>query len=149
MGYGKALLVFHMLRRELGDEAFTDGLRRFYRENRFRFASYADLRSAFEAASGRDLKAFFQGWFYEWELPDVRTSWTETPVEGGVRVDLRVTQHKGPFVFPLWVEWMEGGAVRREMVVATEASQEFTLRVAGKPERVRINPDHLVPGKFS
>ncbi|MBI5015201.1 MAG: M20/M25/M40 family metallo-hydrolase [Deltaproteobacteria bacterium] len=62
VGYGKALLFFHMLRRELGDPVFVDGLRRFYREERFRFARFDDLRRAFEAASGRDLRAEFRQW---------------------------------------------------------------------------------------
>jgi aminopeptidase N len=32
IGYGKALMFFHMLRMELGDVAFVDGLRRFYHD---------------------------------------------------------------------------------------------------------------------
>lgn len=36
VGYGKALMLFHMLRRELGDDVFVRGLRDLYREQRFR-----------------------------------------------------------------------------------------------------------------
>ena len=40
----------------------SQGLRRFYADNRFRAAGYADLRRAFEAASGQDLGAYFTAW---------------------------------------------------------------------------------------
>jgi aminopeptidase N len=101
-----------------------------------------------EAASGRDLKEFFRGWFYDWQLPDVRTTWTETPVDGGVRVDIRVTQIKGRFVFPLWVEWTRKGQSGRTMIVVDEAIKTASLTLPGKPDRIRINPDKAVPGKF-
>jgi len=99
-----------------------------------------------EAASGRDLGPFFRGWFYSWELPDVRVTWTETAVESGVRVDLRVVQAKGPFVFPLWIEWARGGAAGRRMVVVEEAAETLALTLPERPGRIRIDPDGALPG---
>ena len=101
-----------------------------------------------EAASGRDLKDFFQGWFYSWELPDVRTSWTETAVAEGVRIDVRVTQVKGRFVFPLWIEWRRKGETGRALIVVDETSETASLTLPERPDRIRINPDKAVPGKF-
>ncbi|MBZ0268591.1 hypothetical protein K8I85_10585, partial [bacterium] len=57
VGYGKTLMVFHMLRRSVGDERFRESLRRFYRDNRFRAASWEDVRVAFEGGTG-DLGAW-------------------------------------------------------------------------------------------
>jgi hypothetical protein len=34
VGYGKSLMFFHMLRLQLGDEAFVQGLQDFYRDNK-------------------------------------------------------------------------------------------------------------------
>ena len=65
MGYGKSLMLWHMLRRGIGDETFVDGLARFYRENRFRKASFADLEAAFSEASGEDLRPLFEQWVRE------------------------------------------------------------------------------------
>ena len=62
VGYGKSLMLFHMLRRDLGDETFVAGLRRFYADNAFRTAGYDQLRLAFEQVSGRDLQGFFAAW---------------------------------------------------------------------------------------
>jgi aminopeptidase N len=59
VGYGKSLMFFHMLRRELGDDNFKKGLREFYRKYKFQFASFEDIRSIFESVSGMDLKPEF------------------------------------------------------------------------------------------
>jgi hypothetical protein len=147
--YDKAALALFLLQDLVGRDAFEAGLRSFFEKNKFRAARTGEFMAAMESASGRDLKAFFQGWFTSWELPDVRTAWTETPVAEGVRLDLRVTQLKGPFVFPLWVEWTSGGETGRTMVVVDEATEEFSVILPRRPEKVRINPDKAVPGKFS
>ncbi len=62
IGYGKALMFFHMLRLRLGDDVFVRALRHFYRTYQFRAASYSDIRRAFEAVSGADLSAEFAQW---------------------------------------------------------------------------------------
>ncbi|MGB0722268.1 MAG: M1 family metallopeptidase [Gammaproteobacteria bacterium] len=62
VGYGKAMMLFHMLRQRIGDTAFIEGLRHFYTDERFRFADYADLQRHFERVSGQDLSGFFVQW---------------------------------------------------------------------------------------
>ncbi|RLA00482.1 MAG: peptidase M28, partial [Gammaproteobacteria bacterium] len=65
IGYGKTLMGFHMLRLQLGDEQFKQGLARFYRNNRGKKASFADIQTELEAVSGQDLSKFFEQWV-EW-----------------------------------------------------------------------------------
>ncbi len=62
IGYGKSLMFFHMLRLELGDDVFKQGIRGFYTNYRFRSAGFDDLRTSFEAASGKDLAQEFEQW---------------------------------------------------------------------------------------
>ena len=45
IGYGKTLMVWHMLRVELGDELFLQGLRDLYSERRFQRTSFADIEA--------------------------------------------------------------------------------------------------------
>jgi uncharacterized iron-regulated protein len=62
VGYGKGLMFFHMLKAEVGDEAFGAALGRFATDRRFMAATWDDLRTAFERASGADLGWFFSQW---------------------------------------------------------------------------------------
>ncbi len=146
--YNKAALAMFMLQDLLGRDAFEAGIRTFFETYKFRAARTSEFITAMEAASGRDLKAFFRGWLYSWELPDVRTTWAETPVAEGVRIDFRVTQVKGLFVFPLWVEWSRKGESGRTLIVVDQTTATASLTLPGKPDRIKVNPDRAVPGRF-
>lgn len=74
VGYGKTLLLWHMLRRELGDEMFLEGLRRFYADRQFQRASWADIEALFSAHSGRDLSEFFNQWVTRTGAPELSLS---------------------------------------------------------------------------
>jgi hypothetical protein len=146
--YDKAALALFMLQDLIGREAFEAGLRAFFETHKYQAARTGEFIAAMEAASGRDLKDFFQGWFFSWELPDVRTSWTETAVAEGVRIDVRVTQLKGRFVFPLWIAWSRQGESGRALIIVDQTSQTASLTLPKRPDRIRINPDKAVPGKI-
>lgn len=62
IGYGKSLMFFHMLRMELGDKVFVEGMRDFYAKNRFGFAAFDGLERSFTQVSGRDLRNAFDQW---------------------------------------------------------------------------------------
>ena len=70
--YDKGAIVLHMLRRLIGDDAFFQGLRRYYAESRFDKASTDDLRRAMEAESGQKLDRFFDRWIYGSTLPHIK-----------------------------------------------------------------------------
>jgi len=60
--YQKGAYVLHLLREELGDEAFWRGLRTYTRDYEGHFVTTADFRRAMERGSGKDLSAFFARW---------------------------------------------------------------------------------------
>ncbi|MBU8922685.1 MAG: hypothetical protein KOO63_12775 [Bacteroidales bacterium] len=72
VGYGKSLMMFNMLRQMVGDEAFVKGVRLFYEKNRFRAASFDDIRRAFENVYGRGLVTFFSQWVARTGAPELR-----------------------------------------------------------------------------
>jgi len=74
VGYGKALMTFHMARRKVGDEAYVRGLQRFYREQRGKRASFDDLARAHGAAANVDLAPFFRQWVTRAGAPDLRVA---------------------------------------------------------------------------
>lgn len=62
VGYGKALMGFHMVRRHLGDAAFRKALARFYADFRGRRATFDDFRKTAEAVAGKPLATLFDPW---------------------------------------------------------------------------------------
>jgi len=74
VGYGKSLMLFHMMRLELGDPIFITAIRDFYRKYKFRFATFDDLEKCFESASKKDLKADYYQWVTRTGAPKLRLS---------------------------------------------------------------------------
>jgi hypothetical protein len=97
--YNKSAAVLHMLRRLVGDDTFFRGIRRFYREARFKKVGTQDFRAAMEKESGRELERFFDRWIYGSTLPRLKVSHR---VEGS-DVVLRVEQIGEIFDVPLTV----------------------------------------------
>ncbi len=62
--YSKGALFFYNLRQEIGDRAFFSALQAYYQQFQYKIATGADLLKAFEAASGKQLDAFYQQWLY-------------------------------------------------------------------------------------
>ena len=71
VGYGKTLMLWHMLRLRLGDELFLSGLREFYASYLFQRASYADIEALFSELSGEDLSGFFSQWVDRTGAPEL------------------------------------------------------------------------------
>ncbi|MFC2173203.1 M1 family metallopeptidase [Acidobacteriota bacterium] len=60
--YGKGPYVLHMLRAQLGDKAFFDGLCGFARDHRMRHMTTDDLFKYLSMTSGKDLTGFCEKW---------------------------------------------------------------------------------------
>ncbi|HWP99349.1 MAG TPA: M1 family aminopeptidase [Vicinamibacterales bacterium] len=141
--YNKSAMVLEMLRRLVGDGAFFDGLRRFYRENAFRKAGTDDLRRAMEAASGETLDRFFEGWIFGASIPQLR-------VRHGVVEDetphllLRIEQLQPDlFDLPVTVAIAYSDApAQRFPVRVRDRLTELRLPLAGTLRNVQVNDDH-------
>jgi aminopeptidase N len=129
IGYGKSAMVFHMLRRDLGDARFFAGLRRFVAEHRFGVASWHDIRKSFEAAAGRPLDWFFAQWVWRAETPnlDIASIEARKVSGGGIDVELVITQGaqgEGRSAFrlrlPLVWRFADGRSLRETVAVSGE-----------------------------
>ena len=142
VGYHKAAMLFVMLRDLIGRDAFDRGVREFWRRYRFRTASWADLRKSFEAASGRDLGAFFAQWLDRTGAPSLRIAHAEADEgAGGYRVRVALAQERPAYRLrvPVAVRSAGGQALHNFDVERDAAS--FTFASAGKPVELALDPD--------
>ena len=143
--YNKSAMVLHMLRRLIGDDAFFDGLRRFYAGFRFRKAGTDDFRQAMEQASGRNLQPFIDAWIFGSSIPHLRVARTASPTE------LTMTfEHTGP-VMPLPVTvtlFYADGASENVIVPVLEKQVSQVIPLRGALRDVRIDEDHAALATF-
>ncbi|HET9700411.1 MAG TPA: M1 family aminopeptidase [Burkholderiales bacterium] len=143
VGYNKPAMFFFMLRESIGREAFDAGVRRFYREHRFRTAGWDDLRRAFEAEAGRGLEDFFRQWLTRPGAPELRLAAAgAAPSGGGWRASVTVAQREPAFrlALPLRFELEGGAAVTRVLEVAGRESR-LGAELPGKPLAVELDPE--------
>ena len=74
VGYGKTLMLWHMLRVELGDDLFLEGLRRLYADYRFQRIGFTGIAELFSEVAGFDLGPFFAQWVNRTGAPDITVS---------------------------------------------------------------------------
>lgn len=143
VGYGKSAMTWDMLRNLVGDEAFIKGFQRFYRDNRYRRASFDDIRLAFEAVSGKDLKAFFSQWVDRSGAPVIAVDGVAAEkARGGYRLDFTLKQEQAGDAFGLQVPVAvySAGGVTQHSVEMTGKEQSFSLALEQEPQRIEIDP---------
>ncbi|MBD3850657.1 MAG: M20/M25/M40 family metallo-hydrolase [Acidobacteria bacterium] len=148
VGYGKSLMLFHMARRAVGNEAFLAALSLFDREHRFSRASFSDIAEAFTDETGGDWAPFIEEWVERTGAPrfEIREARVEEGAPGEapwrVAVHLRQVQDEEPFpvTVPVAVTiegqeepvWAEAGACARDCIVEVACS--------ARPLRVDVDP---------
>ena len=143
VGYNKAAMLFLMLRDMLGQTTFDRALQTFWNEQRFRIASWADLRQAFETASGQDLGPFFDQWLTRAGAPVLRIAEAALakPGSGSHRVTVTLEQAEPAYRLrvPIGIRTAEGEELH--MLDLESARQAFTVDVRNRPTQVILDPD--------
>ena len=145
--YEKGGWTLHMLRGLVGDEAFWEGIRRYYGAYRDANASTDDFRSVMEEASGRDLGWFFAQWLYRGGYPRLEGEWRYDAGAGVLEIELRQTQPRGePFRLPIDVAITVAGeaAPRRERIELTGRLQRFRIPLEREAAGMVLDPDTWV-----
>lgn len=153
IGYGKVALIFHMLRYEVGDRAFTDALRQFWNAHRFRSASWSDLRKAFEVATRTDLGWFFDQWTDRVGAPRLELLGASVVGRGSeFELELTLGQSAPAYRLKVPVEIATAAGSVQSHVELDGPQQTARIRLNAAPSSVRIDPDHtlfrrLLPGE--
>jgi len=144
--YQKGGWVLHMLRKQVGDVAFWEGIRRYYREFRDSNALTEDFERVMEDVSGQELGWFFQQWIFIPGHPRLEGIWSWDATTRNVALELRQTQPGPAFRAPLELGIFQGGAGRRtgpriETVQLDEATETYTFRLDAEPTEVVLDPE--------
>jgi len=139
IGYHKVAFFFHMLRNRLGDDTFDKAIQHFWKTNKFSRASWKELRTSFELASGQSLGNIFTQWLDRKGAPAL--SLIEAHSDGkGVIVALQQSKPTYELNLPIVIETSEG---ERHKIFKRFKSETATLRLPtkAKPVSISIDPD--------
>jgi hypothetical protein len=146
VGYGKTLMLFHMLRRQLGDQRFVDALRSFYRQYRFRVADFDAVEATFSDVAQQPLNGFFAQWVQRQGAPALRVSEADVKAEGERHVLTALIEQTQPGpVYSLQVPvalQLEGQSDAWQAGLRLEQKQtRIELELPARPLRLEVDPE--------
>jgi aminopeptidase N len=140
--YEKGAVVLHMLRRQLGDEAFWKTIRAHAERHRFGKAKIEDFRKVAEEVSGQELGWFFDQWLGRTGgMAFAYTFATQPDTKEFNRAVILVTQAKPAYRGKMKVVLDVENRVETHEVELTSEEHSFTFPVKGKLTNVLFDPE--------
>lgn len=141
--YQKGGWTLHMLRAEIGTEAFWAGIREYYRRYRNQNASTAEFRAVMEQRSGKSLDWFFAQWLTRPGVPRLEGTWRYDATTRRVEVALSQTQPGDPYRLTVEVGVVStpGALPRIERVGMTTRSATLSIASETEPVSILIDPN--------
>jgi aminopeptidase N len=141
--YQKASWFLHMLRREVGDQAFWTGVRNYYREFKDGNAVTEDFQRNMEKASGKNLTSMFQQWLYKPGQPKLEVGWSYDEPAKRLKIDVKQLQKEGPFSFRLEIGVFspESAIPAIQPLYIDKESQVLEVKLEQKPSKIVLDPN--------
>ena len=159
----KGAMVFHMLREQMGDSAFSSLLRDYYKQFSGKAASLADFQRMAEAhvtpvppkpanfalgntapssaqpaheeeTTPANVTSFFAQWINSTGIPEFNTTYTVFRTKSGFRIDGKVKQNLDFFRMPVEIEVQTEGNPEIKTIEVSGTDSSFTTEVFGRPK---------------
>ena len=144
IGYGKSLMLWHMLRQKYGDEIFKRGFQKFYRNYKFKRASYNDIKKIFAEITEQDLDSYFAQWVDRTGAPELAIKEIKTTESNNhYMTEITLVQQQDADIFLIDIPVVittEPGKIRK-VVFMDSRKQNFTFTTKSKPIKVEVDPE--------
>jgi aminopeptidase N len=147
--YNKGGQVLHMLRTEVGEDAFWAALNLYLTRNAYKAVEVDDLRLAFEEVTGRDLNWFFNQWYLQEGHPvlDIMHEYQDEHKRVAITVKQKQSERGYPsvFILPTNIEIVsKTGSKATHQLVFDSLSQTKYISLGEKPQFVNFDKDKVL-----
>lgn len=146
LSYRKGAMVLHMLRKQLGDTDFFQGMKDYLADTdlAYDYAKTEDYKTIMETASGENLTEFFNDWIYNQGYPSFSVEWS-LPSTNMIRFTLSQAQSHASVSFfeaPVRVRIHgTGGEMQDEIFDHTFNGETFDRSVLFDVASVEFDPE--------
>ncbi len=153
IGYGKALMILHMLRKQTGDDVFDDNIRQFWKSYQFRYANFVDLIEQLttdtENHHDKNFAHFVEQWLNRTGAPEISLDAVSVDkLVDAYSLSIKVSQRQqGPayqLQIPLAVSLQGDTHTHRENIQLTEKNSLISLKFEKQPQAITLDPDYDV-----
>ena len=140
----KGAMVFHMLRWEMGDDAFTKFLRAMLSQYTDKGIRTTEVQTIAEAQSNLQLTPFFSQWLDGTGAPEFGDNYSVFRLGSnkGFRTTGAVTQDLDLFRMPVELRVETEGKTEDRRVDLSGTESSYTIETFGRPRRITIDPDN-------
>ncbi len=150
IGYGKALMVFQMIKKMVGEKRFYESVRYFTDENRFKKASWSDIKAAFEKFYRKDLGWFFNQWIDEKGLPNLHLEEVKVNSSGAeFKTAFTVVQKGKNFILDLPVAVHSDFGKATNVFPLQKGKERFEMMAGDVPNEIAADENYDVARALS
>ncbi|MHC1737304.1 MAG: M1 family metallopeptidase [Ignavibacteriaceae bacterium] len=151
--YDKGAWVLHMLRGEVGDNAFFAILRKYFETYKYKNASTEDFKSVAEKVSGKDLTKFFDQWVYKGEdIPMIEYDKVLKKENNKLYLDLELYQIQDLYrVYDIPIEikvYYKNHSSERIKIRLNQREETYRIELKNEIEEVSFDPDTRILASF-
>jgi hypothetical protein len=142
----KGATIFHMMRWELGDEAFKNALKGVLSQFTNKPISTADFEKAAEAQTQQALTPFFAQWIDGTGAPQFTNKYTVYRLGNnkGFRTIGEINQDLDLFNMPVQLQVETDGKTSQQKVDVVGTNSQYVVDTFGRPRRIVIDPQNWV-----
>ncbi len=146
--YEKGSLILHMIRRLLGDDAFWRSMNLYLTRHKAQGVETVDLIEAIGAATGKNMRPFFDQWIYKAGHPEfkVRYWWDAKKRQVSVRVLQMqpVSDETGLYTVAITFAFYVNGQEKRFTETISKKEHLFVFDLSAAPQLFLFDPDHSI-----
>ncbi len=138
--YEKGSWVLHMLRRQLGDEAYQKGIQNYYATYKGSNASTDDFMHIMEKVSKQNLGVFFKQWLYSAGYPIIKGKWKYDNNNKSMHISINQMQDY-VFTFPLQISIRGAHQTIIKTINITNRNTNISIPLDFKPLSIIPDPN--------
>jgi len=146
MTLDKGGLVFHMLRYQIGDDAFKKTLQTVLSTHKDASISTREFEKIAEGASQQNLVPFFAQWLDGTGAPQFKNKYTVYRLGNGTgfRTIGEIDQDLDLFRMPVMLEVQTEGKTETKQVEVSGSDSQYVIDTFGLPRKITIDPNNAV-----
>ncbi|MCF6365623.1 MAG: M1 family metallopeptidase [Bacteroidales bacterium] len=145
--YQKGGLILHMLRYTVGEDAFWDALELYLKNNEYKAVEIHHLRLAFEEITGQDLNWFFNQWFLNKGIPELKITYSfdNNTNKTNIKIEQIQNLNKTPlYKIPTYIDFYFKNKTIRKKILIDEQTENFSFYFEEKPLAVNFDPENSI-----
>ncbi len=149
VGYSKSMMLFHMIRKQAGDDLFKENIRQLWQRYRFRPVGFSEVVQQLYPGNDDDYRAFVEQWLNQPGAPEITLGEVAVnKLSDGYALTLEVNQMQpGPgykMRVPLEVMLEGNEQLQRVQIMLSEKHNVVTLKHKRRPLEIVLDPDYDV-----